>query len=90
MKDKIIIFAIGLLIGAIISTGSIYFYTLANNNSGAESGMQMQGGTPPSGEMPSGEMPSNESTGNEQGFRPNGTPPEKPGENTQNNNQINS
>ena len=83
MKDKIIIFAIGLLVGAIISTGSIYFYTLANNNSGTESGMQMQGGTPPSGEMPSGEMPNNNNNNN-------GTPPEKPGENTQNNNQINS
>ena len=32
MKDKIIIFIIGLLVGAIISTGSIYFYTLANSS----------------------------------------------------------
>ena len=31
MKEKIIIFIIGLLTGAIISTASIYFYTLANN-----------------------------------------------------------
>lgn len=28
MKEKIIIFLIGLLLGAIISTGSIYIYTL--------------------------------------------------------------
>ena len=32
MKDKIIMFILGLLIGAIISTGSIYFYTIANNS----------------------------------------------------------
>ena len=32
MKDKIVIFIIGLLLGAIIATGSIYFYTLANNS----------------------------------------------------------
>lgn len=32
MKEKIIIFLLGLLCGAIISTGSIYVYTLANND----------------------------------------------------------
>lgn len=32
MKEKITIFLIGLLIGSIISTGSIYIYTKANNN----------------------------------------------------------
>lgn len=32
MKDKLIIFFAGLLLGAIISTGSIYFYTVANSN----------------------------------------------------------
>lgn len=35
MKEKIIIFLIGLLLGAIISTGSIYIYTIStqtNNN----------------------------------------------------------
>ena len=48
MKDKIIIFIVGLLLGAVISTGSIYFYTLANNNSNSNNQMQMQmGGTPP-------------------------------------------
>lgn len=34
MKDKIIIFLIGLLLGAIISTGSIYVYTIASNSNG--------------------------------------------------------
>ena len=55
MKDKIFIFIIGLLLGAIISTASIYIYTLANNNSNSNerrNEMQMNGGTPP--EMPSG------------------------------------
>lgn len=31
MKDKIIIFIVGLLLGSIISTASIYIYTIANN-----------------------------------------------------------
>lgn len=32
MKDKIIIFLVGLFLGAVISTSSIYIYTIANNN----------------------------------------------------------
>lgn len=36
MKDKIIIFLIGLLLGAFISTGSIYIYTIANNSNKIE------------------------------------------------------
>ncbi len=41
MKEKIIIFITGLLIGAIISTGSIYFYIKANstNNQEIQNGM---------------------------------------------------
>lgn len=31
MKEKIIIFIAGLLLGAVISTTSIYIYTVANN-----------------------------------------------------------
>ena len=64
MREKIIIFLIGLLLGAIIATGSIYCYTLANN-SNKENTMEVpngdfrpngqMNGTPP--EMPSGEMP---------------------------------
>ena len=49
MKDKIIIFLIGLLLGAIISTGSIYFYTVANNSNNQN--MQIPNGMPPSGQM---------------------------------------
>lgn len=47
-KGKIILFVIGLLVGAIISTGSIYIYTLtanSSNNSNAQS--QQMPGTPP-------------------------------------------
>ncbi len=34
MKEKVIIFLVGLLLGAIISTGSIYIYTVATNVKG--------------------------------------------------------
>ena len=75
MKDKIIIFIIGLLLGSIISTGSIYFYTVANKSDNNTQEMRMpnmQNGERP--EMPSGE---------------NGERPEMPNNNqnkTQNNN----
>ena len=32
MKDKIIIFVIGLLLGAVISTGSFFVYTTVSNS----------------------------------------------------------
>ena len=67
MKDKLTIFIIGLLLGSIISTASIYFYTVANdsnNNSKNEERMEISNGNPPS--MPNG------------GFGGNGTPPEFP------------
>ena len=61
MKEKVIIFIIGLLLGAIISTGSIYFYTVANNSNNnsnnMDNRMQMPGGNMPSGNPP--EMPNN-------------------------------
>lgn len=45
MKGKIITFFVGLLLGAIISTGSIYFYTVAiNKNTNDNTSMQMPGG----------------------------------------------
>ena len=65
-KGKIILFAIGVLVGAVVATGAflVCVNTLGTNNSGGQS-MQMQGGgTPP--EMPSGDS--------SQG----GTPPEMP------------
>ncbi len=41
MKNKIIIFLVGLLLGAIISTASIYVYTVANNSNNNKMDMQM-------------------------------------------------
>ena len=65
MKDKIFLFIIGVLIGAVISTGAFYVYTTtakscdcSSNNTG------INGGQPP--EMQNGQNNSN------------GTPPEKP------------
>ena len=76
MKDKFLLFVIGVLVGAVISTGAFFVYTKAtttcdtNNNTQ----MQMPGGNPPS--MPSGQ---------------NGEPPERPEDhNTQNNNNSQS
>ena len=72
-KEKVILFVIGVLVGAVISTASFCVYTTTlgvNNSSSTNSSQQMQGGTPP--EMPSG---------NNSGNAPSGTPPEKPGEN---------
>lgn len=79
-KEKIILFVIGVLTGAVISTGAFFAYiklagvgTTSTNQS-----MQMPGGTPP--EMPSGdqggtppEMPSDDQSG---------TPPEMPSDNS--------
>ena len=68
MKDnKILLFIIGVLVGAVISTGAFYVYT-TTLNSNTTNNTQMNGGTPP--EMPNGqngqppEMPSNNSTQN--------------------------
>ncbi|MBR0134346.1 hypothetical protein IJM16_03720 [Candidatus Saccharibacteria bacterium] len=71
-KKGIILFVIGVLVGAVISTASFCVYTTTlgvNNSSNTSSSRQMQGGMPP-------EMPSGDNSGN----APSGTPPEKPGE----------
>ena len=67
-KGKIVLFVIGVLVGAVISTAAflVCVNTLGTNNSGEQS-IQMQGGTPP-------EMPSGQSGSDGQG----GTPPEMP------------
>lgn len=68
MKDKILLFVIGVLVGALISTGAFFVYTkTANLNSINNGAMQMPGGTPPS-------MSEGQSGGN-------GQPPEIPAEN---------
>ena len=83
-KEKIILFVIGVLTGAVISTGAFFAYiklagigTTNNNQS-----MQMPGGgTPP--EMPSGDQggtPPEMPSGNQSG-----TPPEMPSDNNSSN-----
>lgn len=69
MKEKIIIFLVGLLFGAIISTGSIYIYTIANNaNSGNNMNIGMpndnknQGGMMDNNGVTPPEIPNNQST----------------------------
>ena len=63
MKDKIVLFVIGVLVGAIIATGSFYVYTIANSN--CNSNQMNNSGQPP--EMPNGQNGQN------------GQPPELPG-----------
>ena len=85
MKDKIILFIIGVLVGAVISTGAFYIYTTASNScNNSNQNTQMNGGQPP--EMPSGQQGENGQPP-EKPDGENGQPPEKPSDNnTQNNN----
>ena len=80
-KEKIILFVIGVLVGAVISTAAFFVYTktLGTSSSASDSSSQQMpgGGTPP-------EMPSGENGSNGQG----GTPPEKPSD--ENNSESNS
>ena len=77
MKEKAIIFVVGLLLGAIISTGAIYAYTVANKDNNTNDRTQMFGENRPS--MRDGQ---NDQNG--------GTPPELPnGDNSQNNDNTN-
>ena len=80
-KEKIILFVIGVLVGAVISTAAFFVYTktlgTSSNTSGSSSQQMQGGGTPP-------EMPSGENGSNSQG----GTPPEKPSDD--NNSESNS
>lgn len=81
MKNKFIVFVIGLLLGAVISTGTFYVYTTTSDKcSDSTTNTQMNGGQPP--EMPSGQNSEN------------GQPPEKPSDdnniNTQQSTENNS
>ena len=55
MKNTIIIFVIGVLVGAVIATGAFYIYTTTSNTSNNTQNMEMNGGTPPN--MPNGQPP---------------------------------
>ena len=72
MTEKVKIFIIGVLVGAILATGAFLIYTSATNKNN-----QIPGENPPS--MPNGEM-------GEPPEKPNGEmgePPEKPSDNSQ-------
>ena len=66
MKDKIMIFIIGLLLGSVITTGAFFVYSKSTNCNNQQ--IEMSGGTPP--EMPNSqnggppEKPSNSNTQN--------------------------
>jgi len=80
MKDKIIIFIIGLLLGAVIATGAFYVYTINNNTcNNSNQNTMMNGGEPPA--MPSGQMEEPPEKPNGE----NGSPPEKPNDNNSQN-----
>ena len=50
MKDNILLFVIGVLLGAVISTGAFYMYTVASNASKCDNQtMQMDRGERPVG-----------------------------------------
>lgn len=75
-KEKIILFVIGVLVGAVISTVAFFVYTKTlgtSSDTGSSASRQMPGGTPL-------EMPSGDNSGNGQG----GTPPEMPSNNSSN------
>ena len=76
MKDKIILFAIGVLVGAVITTGSFLIYTKAIKCNNNKQMMQMPGGNPPS--MPQGQNSDNQQQENQNNNNNNN--------NTQNNN----
>ncbi len=82
MKDKIIIFIIGLLVGAVISAGAFYIYTITAGKCDCNSQNTMtNNGQPP--QMPDGQngQPPEKPDGDS------GQPPEKPSDNnTQNSN----
>ncbi len=71
MKDKILLFVIGVLVGAVISTGAFLVYTKSTATCDTNSNNQRQ--------MPGGNMPSM------QGGQ-NGEPPERPEDSNMNNN----
>lgn len=78
MKDKILLFVIGTLVGAILATGAFFIYTktsTSKNSDFRDRSMQMPGGEFSMQEAPQGE---------------NGQPPAKPGESTENNQRDNS
>ena len=78
MKDKILLFVIGVLVGAVISTGAFFVYTKATTTCNTNSNNQIG--------MPGGNSPSMQNGQNGE----NGQPPEMPNNNSQNSTEQNS
>lgn len=57
MKEKIIIFVIGILVGAVVSTGAFYVYTTINNSCNRTNQNMNMNNQPP--QMPSGQNSQN-------------------------------
>ena len=55
MKDKIIVFVIGFLVGAIIASGGFYIYSMLNNSESERTHEMGDRQTPP--QMPNGQPP---------------------------------
>ena len=74
MKDKIMIFIIGILVGAVSATGAFYIYS-TNKSDKCSNIIEREGGEPP--EMPNGQngQPPEKPDGE------NGQPPEMPSDN---------
>ena len=96
IKTKIIIFAIGLLAGAVISTGAFCAYTLTNNNHNCKNKVMQisRGQQPPSmnnqSNSQNGQAPNTNDSSSSQSNNQNGQPPAMPSDNsTQNNNTQN-
>ena len=95
IEEKIVLFVIGVLVGAIISTGAFLVYTKSNHTKRIDNNtMQMQGGNQPTmqggqnnqnGQPPS--MPNDQNNQSTDQNSQNTQPPEKPSDsNSQNNN----
>ena len=77
MKEKIMIFLIGLLLGAVMATGAFYIYS-KNNSNCSSNNTQINMGQPP--EMGNGTQPPAKPDGD------NSQPPEMPNNNNAENN----
>lgn len=64
MKDKILVFIIGLLIGGVITASGFLIYEKINTNQ-VQNERQMKMMEPPNGEKPDGETPPEKPSGTE-------------------------
>ena len=92
MKEKIIVFIIGVLVGAVLATGAFFIYTkVSSSNNTTEQTQQINGERPEmNGEKPSGERP--EMNGEAPPELPNGEKPsgERPDKSSNENTTENS